>query len=216
MPFSLDFQDALDRCRTVDLTGHRVRTLAVPDLLIVLCVQLAKDTAEPLGGPRLIKVCDIAELVRSHPGLDWNSVVRESRRLGVLHLVCLGLAVAARLLGSAIPPAVQESCRGIRSLDSLILHVEERVLGDGTRPYSHPEFLDCASWNAAIRERFRDREKGMITLTYFALSPNGDDYAFVRLPRKLAPLYRLVRPVRLAWKYGRLGVGKLVGRPFVP
>jgi hypothetical protein len=216
MPFALDFEKALDRSESVEMAGIKVRTLAVSDLLIVLCMQIAKDTAEPGGGPPLIKVCDLAELMRSHADLDWASILSESRRLGVLNVVCLGIAVAARLLGSVVPDPVAAASQVVPDLDSLVRHVEERVLGGSEHRYTRPELLARHSWNAAIRERFRDRHTGVIALAHFTLSPNEDDYAFVRLPKKLASLYVLVRPARLAWKYTRVGIDRMFGSAHVP
>jgi hypothetical protein len=199
MPFSLRFEDALTRCREVSVVGRLMRTLAPPDLLMVLCVQLAKDTAEERRGPPLAKVCDIAELVRNQPGLDWSAVAHEARRLGVLNLVCLGLAVAGKLLGSRVPAEIERASRTIDDLDSLVLHVEERIFRGEVPECSRPELLEASAWNAAIRERFRNRNRAMISLTQFALAPNVRDYAFVPLPKRWHALYWLVRPVRLLW-----------------
>jgi hypothetical protein len=38
----------------------------------------------------------------------------------------------------------------------------------------------------------------MVELRHHAIAPNERDHAFVRLPRALWPLYRAVRPARLA------------------
>ncbi len=203
LPFLMQFESALQRCAAVDIAGRTVRTLSPMDLLLALCVQLAKDAAGTGRGPSLIKVCDIAELVRTFPDLDWGALTRQARRLGVLHVVCLGLGVAAKLLGTRVPKEIALAGGNVADLDSLVRHVEERIFGGEDAPYSRPELLDARNWNAAIRERFRDRNDAMIALAQFALEPSDSDFAFVRLPRRLFPLYRLVRPVRVVWKYGQ-------------
>jgi hypothetical protein len=63
--------------------------------------------------------------------------------------------------------------------------------------------LDAAVWNAAIRERPRDRSRTLVALTQDFLAPNDRDYAFARLPRSLDRAYALVKPVRLLRDYGR-------------
>ncbi len=206
-PFSLRFDDALRRGVDVEVAGRHARTLAAPDLLVVLCVQLAKDAGEERDGPPLIKVCDIAELMRSHPQLDWHATVRIARDEGVLRVLCLGVAVAAKLLGTRIPEEIERLIRDVPDLDALVRHVEERVFDEGHRRYTRPELLDRLTWNAAIRERFRDRNRTVIALMQDVFVPNDPEYALVRLPRSLFPLYRLVRPARLAWKYFCLALG---------
>jgi hypothetical protein len=206
-PFSLCFDDALRRGTDVDVGGRRTRTLAVPDLLVVLCVQLAKDAGEERDGPPLIKVCDITELMRRHPELDWQATVRIARDEGVLHVLCLGVAVAARLLGTCVPDEVAILARKVPDLDALVRHVEERIFDDGQRQYTRPELLDRFTWNAALRERFRDRNRAMVALMQDVFVPNEPEYALLRLPRSLFPLYRIVRPARLAWKYFRVALG---------
>lgn len=206
-PFSLRFDVALRRGVDVDIGGRRARTLAAPDLLVVLCVQLAKDAGEERDGPPLIKVCDIAELMRSNPELDWHATVRIARDEGALHVLCLGVAVAAKLVGTRVPEEIETVVRTIPQLDSLVRHVEERIFDDGHRRYTRPEWLDRFTWNAAIRERFRDRNRTILALAQDVFVPHEPEYALVRLPKPLFPLYRIVRPARLAWKYFRLALG---------
>jgi len=65
------------------------------------------------------------------------------------------------------------------------------------------ELRDPFAWNAAIRERFRDRNRASIALLQDVFVPNLPEYELVRLPRSLYSLYRVLRPMRLAWKYSR-------------
>jgi hypothetical protein len=201
LPLSLRFDVALERSVTVRLAERDVRTLCPEDLLIVLCVQVAKDAGDERRGVPLIKVCDIAELARSHPDLDWAALVREARRLGVLRIVAVGLAVARELLHAPVPAIVMHAAANDTDLSSLVHHVLQRIFLENGSAVDRPDLLDAMRWNAALRERYRDRSPALIALTEFALAPNDFDYAFMRLPRRLHALYRLVRPVRVACKY---------------
>jgi hypothetical protein len=125
----------------------------------------------------------------------------------VLRVLCLGVAVAAKLLGTRIPDEIEPLIRNVPDLESLVRHVEERIFDDGHRRYTRPEWLDRFTWNAAIRERFRDRNRTMVALLQDIFVPNEPEYALVQLPKPLFPLYRIVRPARLAWKYLRLALG---------
>ena len=211
LPFRPGFADLLSRGVDVDLGGATVRTLCAADLAVVLCVQLAKDVTDEPQRPPLAKVCDIAELVRRHHDLDWAEVARRARKLGVLHVVCVALAVAAKLLDAPVPPAVANASRGVPRLGALATHVVERIFDDGATCYADAELRDPVAWNAAIRERLRDRNRVAIALTQRVLAPSWRDYAYVRLPKEWNPCYRVVRPFRIAIERGGALVG--FGRP---
>ena len=212
LPFSPRFEALLARGIDVPVAGRKVRTLAPADLALVLCVQLAKDMNDERSPP-LVKVCDIAELLRNRPDLDWASIEREARRLGILHVVCVAVAVAAGLLDAPVPAELRDASRKVVDLPGLVRHVEERMFGDGDgTAFSRPELRDPLAWNAAIRERLRDRSAALAALEQRLLLPNENDYAFVRLPKRLNAVYRLIKPLRLAWKHGRALAGAPPGR----
>src|SRR5262249_12933710 len=77
------------RAVSVPLQGRKVATLAPEDLLLFLCVHGAKHL-----WARLVWVCDIAELIRTHPALDWVRVARQARRLRGERMLLLGLCLA--------------------------------------------------------------------------------------------------------------------------
>jgi Uncharacterised nucleotidyltransferase len=197
MPFRFDFYRAWKRCVTVCISGTYVRTFAPADLLIILCVQMAKDVA--FNMIRLSKICDIAELVRNYENMDWEWVFREAKSLGALGMLHIGLRAATDLLGIAVPKDILEKSRNGRDLDSLVVHVKECTLSGGTNTYSRPELLNASRFNYELRERVRDR----LSYIYF-VTPHFDDFSFVRLPRAFSSLYYIVKPVRLTYKHIRI------------
>lgn len=76
-----------------------VRSLSLPDLLVFLCVHGTKHRWEQLRW-----ICDVAELIRAHPDLDWDAVVGRARQVGAERMLLLGLLLAADLL-AARPPS---------------------------------------------------------------------------------------------------------------
>jgi hypothetical protein len=209
LPFSLRFEDALRESVVLEVAGRRMRTLDPARTLVVLCVQLAKDAGEPNPLP-MIKVCDIAELLGSQPALEWSSALRIARHRGVLHVLGLGLSAAESLLGAQLPADARRLADDVPDRDRLIRHVEQRLFGGADPPQGHPEFEDPVAWNAAIRERFRDRNRVAIALLQDVLVPNEPEYRLVRLPKRLFAAYRCIRPVRLAWKYLGIAFGMRV------
>jgi hypothetical protein len=74
--FSLDcdYPSLWHRLRPLKLGGIEIMSLAPEDLLICLCVHGARHCWS-----RLAWVRDIAELVRRHPKLDWDSALTRAR-----------------------------------------------------------------------------------------------------------------------------------------
>jgi Uncharacterised nucleotidyltransferase len=101
--FRLDRPEFWARRVAVAFQNQTVPGLAPEDLLIVLCVHGSKHAWEHLKW-----VCDVAELVRSHPNFDWNQVFVRASTWRCRRMLYLGLAVAHLLLGTPLPAAVLE------------------------------------------------------------------------------------------------------------
>jgi hypothetical protein len=197
-PFPLKFDELWDRRRSTQICGERVMNLGVEDLLLILCATLARDVHD--NRIKLKQICDIAALVRVHTTMDWNWLLNEAYSKGAEGILCLGLTMAQKLLDVALPRRVVECIRAHPKVDELAQQVEEHLLGTRSLPLRK----DKIKFHSRLRERFRDR------LTYHTdllckpseflvklLVPNERDWDFVRLPRCLALLYYLIRPVRL-------------------
>lgn len=98
--FLLDRPEFWARGRTGTLGDTAVKVLSPEDHLIVLCAHGSKHVWEQLKW-----VCDVAELVRAYPHLNWTIVESSARAWGCWRLVLLGLALARALFGSTIPDA---------------------------------------------------------------------------------------------------------------
>ncbi len=87
---------------TADALG-RVRTLALPDLLLILCVHGAKHLWE-----RLLWLCDVAQLLDHAPDLDWDAVLRGAKARGIERMTALGLSLTRDVMGVVLPREVEE------------------------------------------------------------------------------------------------------------
>ena len=101
--FRLDRPEFWARRVAVGFENQTVPGLAPEDLLIVLCVHGSKHAWEQLKW-----VCDVAELVRSHPELDWNQIFVHASNWRCRRMLYLGLAVAYLLLDAPLPTVVLE------------------------------------------------------------------------------------------------------------
>jgi hypothetical protein len=195
-PVPPNLDDFFERSVTVDLSGHPARTFSPEDTLTAICIHGSKD----FWG-RISWIADVAELVRSHPGLDWDEVVQRAESLSAQRMLHLGLILAAGLLDAPLPQSITVRLKKDKAAQAAAAKLEGCLLRGDTAPmgaakrfqfrrFSVPGFV--AGWRYAAR---------------LTIAPADDDWAAVSLPRPLAPLYVLLRPLRLLQKYGHIGDG---------
>jgi hypothetical protein len=173
----------------IALSGREILTLCPADALVALCVHGAKD----FWG-RLIWVVDISEMIQAHPQLDWDRLWRCAEFLRAQRMVSLGLLLATQVLGARIPRD-SKLVRDDQETFEMVKHFTRELFAREGQP-----------WSAAERFAFRRRcVPGYVAGWRYALrlttAPAQDDLEMVRLPRYLQPLYTLLRPLRLLWKY---------------
>lgn len=187
--FRLELGPLWDRLGTTSLGGVTVPNLAPEDQLLVLCVHGAKHRWE-----RLIWICDLAELLAAEAGLDWERALAQAARLGGERMLLLGLFLAADLLEAPLPAHVAHRVRADPAVRALAGPVRERLFSrDGSGG-----LLDLPLFYLRVRERLRDRARYCLT----SLVPTVGDSALLPLPPPLGFLRYLLRPIRLAGKYG--------------
>ena len=192
----------------VPIAGVVVNGLPPEELLLYLCTHGGRHS-----WMRLAWICDVAELIRIHPGLDWDGLLDRGRALGCERMLALGLLLASELLGASLPanvstriqsdPKVHLAAMRVREL----LHQREDIVLGISYLYHH---------HLLVRERLRDRMR--IYLHYFqryvhlAVTPNERDHELVPLPGHLWFFYYMLRPIRLVREYGRSEFRTLMGR----
>jgi len=187
----LDLDRLWDRLRWISLGGVQVRSLGPEDLLLVLCVHGSKHCWE-----RLEWICGIAEVVRTQPTLDWPRVIEEAAREGSVRMLFLGLLLADQLLGAPIPEEVLRRARRDSGAQALAAEVRARLFRGTQRA---PGMRETTWFHLRARERLADRIRYCLRL---ALTPTVGDFELVSLPATLYFLYYVLRPIRLARKYG--------------
>ena len=123
--FRLDRPEFWTRRVAVAFENKTVPGLAPEDLLIILCVHGSKHAWEHLKW-----VCDVAELVRSHPDLDWNHIFVHASNWRCRRMLYLGLAVAHLLLDVPLPAAVLERLEGDVEVMALAHRMPAGLLSD--------------------------------------------------------------------------------------
>lgn len=184
-------EEFLEGAETVRLNGGEVKAPAPEKLLNALCVHGSKHFWE-----RLAWVCDVAELVRSRPRLDWPGVLRHAEETGTGRMLFLGLRLAAELLGAELPEEVRRRAWADPAVGALAREVAERDF----RGCEHLPVGLLGSIRFNLRARRRLREK--VGYFRFIFAPTDGDLARLRLPPRLSFVYYVVRPFRLLLEGG--------------
>lgn len=129
-------------------TDVTVRTLSPEDTLLFQCMHAAKD-----GYYRLSHVCDIAELLRSHPALDTAAIWPRAQAARCTRMVSLGLRLSHDLLDAPLPDAARHrvlqddaTARLARSVQHALFH----------RRHGAARLLHLVQFHLRVRDRVRD------------------------------------------------------------
>jgi len=190
-PASPDLDALALRLASVCLSGHDVRTFSTEDTLVFLCVHGSKDFWQ-----RLVWVADIAELVTSHPQIDWNRVYAFADAVRARRMLHLGLALADRLFQISVPDEIRSRVRADAVADLIAGQIQQNLLSRTASPLGARATFDYR------RHMLPGSLAGLRYAVRLATAPAADDWQSMRLPRPLAPLYAALRPLRLLKKYG--------------
>jgi Uncharacterised nucleotidyltransferase len=138
-----------EHLESVTLADRPVRTLAPEDVLALLCVHGAKH-----HWSRLAMICDVAELVRTYPELDWGRALEQTGRLGGARMLYLGLLLAQDLLGATVS---EDMLRQVHA-DPVVRALATQVRGWlFTGPNGLLRTLQQHAFYLKLAERFQDR-----------------------------------------------------------
>lgn len=186
LAFPLTHGYLMDHLTSVMLINRSVATLAPADNLLLLCMHGAKHRWESLGW-----ICDLAEFLRRHPGLDWQHVQDVATRLRCQRLLRLGLVLAARL--SVCVP-------GLRP-DPVVSGLAAETWHTLFQHHSRPGVgLRSAWFHYRVRERRGDGLRYALSL---AFEPTEADLGFCQLPARWSFVYYLLRPLRWGGQFVR-------------
>jgi hypothetical protein len=189
-PFDLDIARMWPHRAVVTLMGQPLAAPCDEDLLLILCMHGAKHLWKNLGW-----ICDVAELLRGRPSLDWKQVGQEARRLRSERMLRLGVYLAERVLQAPLPRDVSQEARRDSTARTLADQVIRHLFDDAEWT---PSGLVSAAFHLRLRERLRDGLRFCLSLF---LTPTLADWKALSLPSSLAFLYYGVRPFRLLGKY---------------
>lgn len=182
----LDMEGLFRRAQNLSIAGAEVKSLAMKDLFLVLALHAAKHV-----WGNLIWLCDLAR-ISSLATLNWKWIGEQAQRLGIVRILHVTLRLAQVLLGSPIPAFatlhLPEDREAVQLAEEIGVYIANETSFD-------VESLAYFRLMLRLRERQADRTRFIGRL---AFTPGPGEWAVVRLPRPLFPLYRIVRISRLA------------------
>ena len=165
-------------------------------MLLVLCINGAKDCWDCLD-----RVCDIAAVISSEPGVDRQRAIEIAKKAGAVRMLLTGLNLADQLLGAALPALLINILCAISGLPRL---VEELIARMFTTTDGKPEeaSFEKSLLHLRMRERWRDRMGYCVVKLRLTVG----DWSSIPLPAWASFGHYLLRPGRLMLKYcSRIG-----------
>lgn len=155
-------QSLWEELAPVTVAGTTLYSFAAENLLWFLCVHGAKH-----NWGRLNWICDVAELVRAHPDLNWEKVLTTGRELAVERRLSLGLLLANLVLDAPLPAAIQDRIDANKDVQMLAKQVVDRVFSP---PGAGTQRLDQLPFQLRSMDRGADRARYLrhIARTFFS------------------------------------------------
>jgi hypothetical protein len=182
IPFSLDLAQLEKNLQPLTWAGTTVPNNSPEDTLVILCVHGTKHVWERLGW-----ICDVAELIKSNPDMDWERVMTLAKSSKSLRMVQLGLFLAHDILQAELPEHIRKKLKSERRTQQLAAHVQHKLFSES----SQARFSD----DLFIIRTIESVPDQMGYALHLATTPSVEERAL--LPDSFAFLWWLIRPIRL-------------------
>ncbi len=189
-PAQLDPEPMWRRLQPFRMEGREVKSFCIEDQILVLCMHGSKDEWR-----KMIWIVDLQKTVVNNSDIDWNIVFERARQARIRPQVLLGLGLIRELFEVPLTPEVSERLDANAKTDDLVRQVLAELVLD---PRPVEEWSPIKMLSVRLCENYRD----CATYIYRALFvPRVADWAVVRLPKWLYPLYYALRPLRIGARW---------------
>jgi hypothetical protein len=127
-PSPLQFEPIWERRHHTVLLGTQVPTLSPEDTLLMHAIQISKDAGSRYL--QLVKICDVAALLRAYPDLDLTGVLSQAKELGGERMVQFSLCLAHKLLATPLPQEILGEVRAQPVIDQLVEFTRLQLFDD--------------------------------------------------------------------------------------
>ena len=189
----IDVSELWSQLIPVVVNGVEMRTVCREDLFLILCVDASRELWE-----RLARICDIAQLLYFGSEINWDKLLQKAERIGCRRMLLVGSSIAHQILAAPLPDLLTqwisretEATTIASRMAGRLLERREAVSILGESRFQ-PLYLQ-------MRERLQDRLGHTLSLFF---TPSVADWEIISLPEGLSFFYYLIRPFRLASKFG--------------
>ncbi len=200
--FPLSFEDAWQKRLPLTIGGVTMASLPGEELLLYLCVHGAISEWS-----RLKWLCDIPQLLVPEQGIGLEQVITRAKQLGVSRMLAQGVLLAHEMLDTPLPSSIAALAQQDPVVSTLVKRARRallrgRLFWDDSvgRQLAHLPYM------LKLRPEFAYKWRSV-----YCLSLRTEDYAVIRLPDRLFPLYFLLRP--FLWGFRRLQRRRQQGKP---
>lgn len=185
-----EFSDFPLSPRSNSLAGSAVQSIAIEELPLYLAAQGGNDFWSDLR-----RVCDVAEYLRRYPETDWSPILAAVRKRRAESILLTGLQLASSLLGAPLPEGLADEIQRSDLTAKLAAEVARRI-----KLQREPAQLERHVFQIQAKEGLPKKAK-----LFWALLTDRmmADAKWIRLPRPLWWLYRVLRPIRMVLKMGK-------------
>jgi hypothetical protein len=175
------------------ICGESALQVTPEDMVILLCTHGTSH-----WWLRLSHVCDLTEFIRCNAQLDWHKVTNRAKQAHVLRMVNVGLLVAVQLMQAPISTSLITDLQ----TDQIATKIASEICTTFFDRPSEGRYREQVeiSRNLMVRERLIDKV-GYLLQNLLLGELTEQDLNWIHLPRKIAFLYPIFRPVRLIMQY---------------
>ena len=206
----LSFEYLWTCTRSISISGKQVSVLPLEELLQILCILIGKDIYQ--RKLCLVQLCDLSQIIITHPQIDWRSVIKQSQVIGCERIVLLALVLMNQLIGTQLPPAISDRLQYhpfppqlVEESISRLFCQDDVSLGAPRYGFWYPLFSSNHLTFLSMRERVRDKFiyclywlKNLVDIIF---KPTQKERDMLDLPSFLSFLFYPLRLLRLVAKY---------------
>ncbi len=188
------FEQLFKNLNSLILMGQPIKTLSPEATLVIQSLNFSKQIASTQV---LKQFCDAAQVIQSHPDLNWSSALELSSELGVRKLFMIGLYIIHDLLDIPLPQLITEQLIKNQPPDDRIFEVDRKSFN------LFQNLWFKLKYTTKLRALDQPWDAIFLTVLYLQLRfkiwllPRQRDRELLPLPNKLSFLYYILRPIRL-------------------
>lgn len=182
----LEFDRLWSRRTAVAVAGTTLPSIRAEDALLILVAQNAEDFVN--NRPRMVRLCDISELINTHQDIDWQDVLTQAKTQGNQRILYFSLLLVAAMFATVLPEKIRPEIEADSMAKLLAKHARSQLFSPATN------LIWGSLFYLKVRDRWWDKVKYLII-------PNSIDRILLPLPGFLSFLYYLIRPFWLVYTY---------------